>query len=216
MIDPLAAIAAAFAHPTALTFFSVFLGGVLTSIGPCIAPRYIAIAAFTGTDRRSGLLVTAYAVGLIGTYVAFGWIAGSLGAIWNVSSTVYAALSVGLLAAGVWTIARPPHRHEEREGLPRSVGAVLLLGMASAFIASPCCTPIVATVISYSAIAGQPAFGAALLLSFALGHVAPLALIPLIARPLRRFVARLATAQGPAIVSGVLMLALGLFYGALA
>ena len=216
MTDPLAAIGEAFAHPTVSVFFSVFLGGLVTSIGPCIAPRYVAIAALAGSTPRSTLLVATFTLGLIATYVSFGWIAGALGTLWTISSAMYAVLAIGLIAGGLWTIVTPPRDHAHASSPPRSLGAALLLGIASAFVASPCCTPIVASVVSYSAIAGKPLFGALLLFSFACGHVAPLAAIGCVGRPLRTMLSRLANAQAPAIASGVLMLALGLLYGAMA
>lgn len=216
MTDPLAAIGDAFAHPTIGVFFTVFLGGLITSIGPCIAPRYLAVAALTGSTSQSAALIATFTLGLIATYVSFGWIAGALGTLWTISSAVYAVLAIGLIAGGLWTIARRPHDHAHAATAPRSLGAALLLGIASAFVASPCCTPIVASVISYSAVAGKPTFGALLLFSFACGHVAPLAVVGLFGKPLRTILSRIASAQAPTLASGVLLLALGLLYGAMA
>lgn len=215
MIDPQTAVQDAFAHPTFGAFASVFCGGLITSIGPCIAPRYIAITALTGTERRTILPISVFAIGLLCAYVSLGWISGALGFLVKASAVIYAILAVGLVIGGLWTLVGLARNHAHSATPPQSLGAVLLLGMASAFVASPCCTPIVASVVSYSAIVGKPAFGATLLFVFALGHIAPLAAIAFLGGPLRATLDRLAHAQAPAIASGVLMLALGLLYGVL-
>lgn len=215
MIDPQTAVLDAFAHPTLGAFASVFCGGLITSIGPCIAPRYIAITALTGTERRTILPISVFATGLLSAYVSLGWISGALGFLVNASAVIYAILAVGLAIGGLWTLVGRARNHTHSSTPPQSLGAVLLLGMASAFVASPCCTPIVASVVSYSAIVGKPAFGAMLLFVFALGHIAPLAAVAFLGGPLRATLDRLAHAQAPAIASGVLMLALGLLYGVL-
>ena len=215
VIDPQTAVLDAFAHPTLGAFAGVFCGGLITSIGPCVAPRYIAITALTGTQRRAVLPIGVFATGLLAAYVALGWISGALGFLVNASAVIYAILAVGLVVGGLWTLVGLRRRHAHSSTPPQSLGAALLLGMASAFVASPCCTPIVASVVAYSAIAGKPAFGATLLFFFALGHIAPLAAIAFLGGPLRATLVRFAHAQAPAIASGVLMLALGLLYGVL-
>lgn len=214
MIDPGSALSAAFFHPSTTSFLLVFLAGMMTSIGPCIAPRYIAVAALSATGTQSRPLLVAFVTGLVATYVSFGWIAGALGALATFSSAIDAVLSAGLLAAGAWTLVRPGHLHGRASIAPRSWGAALLLGSASAFVASPCCTPIVASVISYSAISGNAVAGASLLLVFSLGHIAPLGALGVAGARARHAFARIASAQAPAIASGVLMIALGLLYGA--
>ncbi len=215
MIDPQSAVLDAFAHPTLGAFASVFFGGLITSIGPCVAPRYIAIAALSGKERGAVVPAAVFATGILAAYVSLGWVSGALGFLAGASTLIYAVLASGLIVAGLWTLLRRRHHHEHASTAPRSLGAVLLLGAASAFVASPCCTPIVASVVSYAAIVGKPAFGATLLFFFALGHITPLAAVAFAGGPLRAMMVRVANAQAPAIASGVLMLALGLFYGVL-
>jgi cytochrome c-type biogenesis protein len=215
VIDPQTAVLEAFAHPTLGAFASIFCAGLITSIGPCVAPRYIAITALTGTERRAVLPIGVFATGLLVAYVSLGWVSGALGFLVNASAVIYAVLATGLIVGGLWTLAGRRRHHAHSSTPPQSLGAVLLLGMASAFVASPCCTPIVASVVSYSAIVGKPTFGAMLLFFFALGHIAPLAAVAFLGGPLRATLVRLAHAQAPAIASGVLMLALGLLYGVL-
>ena len=49
-----------------------------------------------------------------------------------------------------------------------------IAGAVFALAASPCATPILATLLAYAASSGDPASGGALLLTYTSGYVAPL------------------------------------------
>jgi cytochrome c biogenesis protein CcdA len=229
MIDPLSIALESPASHSASAFGLLFIAGASTSVGPCIAPRYIAVAAIAGTARRPGVAIFTFAAGLIGAYVALGFAAGFLGGLWSWSGPIDLALSAGLIAGGTIALVRAkPHDHSDAhgghacaaprradDGAPRSLGAIFLLGALSAFVLSPCCTPIVAVIAGASTATGKPLEGALLLAAFACGHALPLAFAGRAGALLARLVPRAAT-QAPAIVGAVLMLALGAYYGLLA
>jgi cytochrome c biogenesis protein CcdA len=202
---------------------AAFAAGVLTSIGPCAAPRFIAVAAFAG-QRRGMLRIAAFVVGLAGAYLAVGFAAGLLGTLTALSGVLYAVLAVGLVSAGCVALVRAESdgseshacAHADTHEPPRSLGAALLLGAGSALVVSPCCTPAIGAIAATSAALGKPLTGAFLLLSFALGHALPLVGAGSIAPALRKLLPRAVPAQAPAIVSAVLTIALGLYYGVLA
>jgi cytochrome c-type biogenesis protein len=225
MIDPLDATLRAVTLQSPAALGLVFLAGVVTSIGPCIAPRYVAIAAIVGRDRRPIVPTLAFVLGLIGSYVALGFAGGLLGTVWSLSSTIYVVLAAGLIGSGCIALARAVPsdpiaqccaRPTPAGGAQRSLGAIFLLGAASAFVLSPCCMPIVAAIVATSTAIGKPLLGAALLLSYAAGHALPLLFAGGLGSVVRRFVPRAMSGQGPAIVSAVLMLALGIYYAVLA
>jgi cytochrome c-type biogenesis protein len=223
MIDPVTAAVLAVASPSPAAIGWVFLAGAVTSIGPCIAPRYIAITAIANAGRRPLIPTTAFVLGLMGAYAALGFFTGLLGSLWSLSSAIYGGLALGLIAGGCVTLMRAvepePNGHMCAGGaanMPRSVGAIFLLGAASAFVVSPCCTPIVAAVVATSTSIGKPLVGTLLLLAYAAGHALPLFFAGRIGAGIGRIIPRGITAQAPAIVGAVLMLALGLYYGALA
>ncbi|HEY0615159.1 MAG TPA: hypothetical protein VGC96_10980, partial [Candidatus Elarobacter sp.] len=68
----------------------VFAAGLVTSIGPCAAPRYVAVAALVNAARRPWHIAVPFALGLIGAYVVTGFGAGMLAALQLRSSIVYA------------------------------------------------------------------------------------------------------------------------------
>jgi cytochrome c-type biogenesis protein len=226
MIDPVGSTMLALTSRSPAAFGLVFLAGVVTSVGPCIAPRYIAIAAISNGDRRPILATIAFVLGLIGAFMALGFGAGLLGTLWSLSGPIDIALAVGLVGGGCVTLVRavPAHAanaacaHGSRviAGRQRSLGAIFLLGAASAFVISPCCTPIVAAVVATSTAIGKPLVGVGLLFCYAAGHALPLFFAGSISTVVRRIVPPQISAQAPAIVGAVLMLALGIYYGVLA
>jgi cytochrome c-type biogenesis protein len=221
--DPLATGLGAAATGSPAAFGWVFVAGVITSIGPCVAPRFIAVAALANGARRPWPALAAYISGIIAAYVALGFAAGAVGLLFAWSAHIDALLAVALGAGGLVTIARATparscadHRADRKTAAPAGIGAAFLLGIASTAVISPCCTPLVAAIASLASTTRHPLASAALLAVFALGHAAALiaaaATGSLALLPLRRFV----SGQAPAIVAGGLMLCLGAFYGVLA
>jgi cytochrome c biogenesis protein CcdA len=112
MIDPLAASLLAVTSRSPAAFGSVFTAGLLTSVGPCIAPRYVAIAAIAGHDRRPIVPTLAFVGGLIGAFLALGFAGGAFGALWPQSNTIDIVLAVALIAGGCHALVRAePHGH---------------------------------------------------------------------------------------------------------
>jgi cytochrome c-type biogenesis protein len=225
MIDPVATAAAAVAAHSPGALAAVFCAGAVTSIGPCIAPRYVAVAALTNGSRRAAHATLAFIAGLIGGYLTLGFGVGELGSLWSMSSTVYTLLALALGAGGIAGLIRAvPHEVHtcttcepaEVGVADRSLGAIFLLGAASVLVISPCCTPIVATIVATSTAIGQPLLGMLLLGAFACGHALPLLFAGSMSSGVRRIVGHARLGQAPAIVGAVLMLALGIYYGMLA
>ncbi|MEA2721266.1 MAG: Cytochrome biosis protein transrane region, partial [Candidatus Eremiobacteraeota bacterium] len=80
--------------------------GMVTSVGPCAAPRYVAVAACAHAARRPRTIVAAFACGLVCAYVALGLVAGALGTLWAASAAVYGLMAAALAVSGIVTLAR--------------------------------------------------------------------------------------------------------------
>jgi cytochrome c biogenesis protein CcdA len=218
MIDPIALAIDAVVRGDATRLPIVALAGIVTSLGPCVAPRYVAIAALLG-ERRRTLTIATFVTGMLAAYTALGFGVGILAQLAGHASALYLVLAVALVCAGAATLLRSPscnHGHDERRrSQPCRLSGVFSLGAASAFVVSPCCTPVVAAVLGMTAFDANPLSRAALLGAFALGHAAPLFVVgslgSLCARTFRMWNAT----QAPAVVSGTLTLALGAYYGLL-
>lgn len=217
MIDPAGEGVRAVAGGSAWAYPLLFLAGIVTSAGPCVAPRYVAVAALAGSARRPLAVALVFALGVGGAYVALGAAAGSLGALIAWSTALYALLAVTLIGAGIVTLVRATaHVHEHRTRASVSAGGTLLLGAASALVVSPCCTPLIAAIAGLTIVSGHPASGALLLATFALGHVAPVLVAAVAGVRATGFARGIGTSPVAAIVGGSLMIALGGFYGVLA
>ena len=217
MIDPAGEALRAVAGGSAWAYPLLFVTGALTSIGPCVAPRYVAVAALAANARRPFAMTSVFALGVVGAYVALGAAAGAIGSLLAWSASLYATLAIVLFGAGVTTLVRArPHTHAEdaHARVPVSAGGSLLLGAATALVVSPCCTPLIAAIAGLTIVSGRAAAGATLLAAFALGHALPLLLAATGAQA--PFVRRLGASAAPGIVGGTLLIALGGFYGALA
>ena len=214
---------------SALAYPLVFAAGAVTGLGPCAAPRYVALAALTHAARRPWSVVAAFTTGLVGAYVALGIGAGAIAALWSVSSAVYAALAAALAAGGVVMLLRGNHSGHEQERCATgggcrasagdrraSVGGAFLLGASGALVISPCCVPVLAGIAALTVATGRTVAGVALLAAFACGHVVPVLAAATIGARCSALLARVANAEAPAVVAGGLMLSLSAYYGALA
>jgi thiol:disulfide interchange protein DsbD len=218
MIDPTTAAMTAIMHGDAARFPLVACAGMLTSIGPCVAPRYVALASILSGPRRA-ITIALFIAGIITVYMALGFGAGLLSAVTQNAARIDVALALILVAGGLVTLLRrSEHRcHDGAASVtPHRLSSIFCLGAASALVISPCCTPIVAAVIAFPSLDPSPGARAALLGAFAFGHAVPLLALgstgALFAERLHRWTA----SPAPAVVSGTLMLALGAYYGLLA
>lgn len=218
MIDTFASAMRAVAAGDPVAYPLVALAGAATSIGPCVAPRYVAIAALAGTSTHPWRITTTFATGIVLAYVALGSAAGAIGALQAWSTAIDAALAAVLIAGGAIVLFRSPAHRCAAENAPRrtSIGGTLLLGASSACVVSPCCTPVVVAIAGTTTLGGNASAGAALMAAFAAGHVAPLLALAAAGSRIRAPFARLAATPVPNVIGGTLMLALGALYGALA
>lgn len=95
--------------------------------------------------------------------------------------------------------------------LPRNARAYLL-GASSALVASPCCTPVLASILGFIASSQDPALGLVLLLTYSIGYTTPL----MAAGTASGVLSRLMSANGlnwitPA--SGALLISYGTYNG---
>lgn len=214
MIDPIGTTIEAIARHDLAGLPMAFAAGAITSVGPCVAPRYVTLAAIVERNGRRTRAVASFIAGLLLGYAALGFGLGIFGAIARHATAVYALLAIGLLASGGAILVRKPHAADHHHH-PASPTGMFALGAGSALIVSPCCTPIVAAIAGLGALDGRPAVSAAFLVTFALGHALPLLLFGVTGSLVaERFAADRSGAT--TVISGALMLALGAYYGLLA
>lgn len=220
MFDPISQSLAAVGSRSPYAAPLVFVAGVASSVGPCVAPRFIAVASLStgksGSQTRA--LASAFITGLTLAYAAFGATAALLMRATQLSTYTYAAVALALAAGGFITLYRErgdcAHRHARQQNA--SLGGALLLGASFALVISPCCAPLLLGILAYTSSEGSPAYASALLASFALGHALPLAGAAFGANGVASVLARAGVRHGAGVISGALMLALAGYYAVLA
>lgn len=183
-IDP------AFLQPTSLVGYGlVFLGGLLTSIGPCNIAMIPLIIGYIGGSRqlpkRTAFGISlVFAVGLAITFMLLGIIASLVGGLLGGGTRLWyylvaaVCLVIGLQMLGILNIALPSWFARVREKIKvKGLAGAFLLGLVSGLVASQCATPVLAAIITYvMAQKTSMIYGAALLLIYALGRGVPIVL----------------------------------------
>ena len=201
----------------------VFLGGIVTSIGPCNAamiPLIIGYVGGLGISRGRSLALSAvFAIGLAVTFVLLGLVASGIGALFGWVGKLWyylvaaVCIVIGLQLMGLIQVPLPTLFARERERIQRRglVGA-LLLGLVSGLVSSQCATPVLVAILTYVMSRGAVVYGATLLFAYALGRGVPIVLAGTFAglarnlSALGRWTARLER------VSGAIVLAVGLYF----
>jgi len=183
-----------------LAYLLVFLGGVVTSIGPCNVAMIPLIVGYVGGSAnlsrgRSFALSLTFATGLAITFMLLGVIASLVGGLVGGTSRLWYYIVAGvciLIALHMWGAIRLPEiaglaRLRERITL-RGIPGALALGLVSGLVASQCATPVLAAILTY-VMAQQEAlaYGAALLFIYALGRGAPVVLAGTFTGALKQF-----------------------------
>lgn len=206
-----------------LAFLLVFLGGVVTSLGPCNVATIPLIMGYVGGSRdlprsRAFALSSAFAVGLALTFMLLGVAASLVGGIIGASRALYylvaaVCLLIGLNLLGVVHLQLPTWFGgvRERIGLKGIPGA-LALGLVSGLVASQCATPVLAAVLAYVMAEGALLFGAALLFVYALGRGVPVVLAGTFTGALKGLQALGRWTEVIEKVSGVVVIGVGLYF----
>ncbi|KAJ9522884.1 hypothetical protein QJQ45_023674 [Haematococcus lacustris] len=154
-----------------------------------------------------GLATTLAGLGLLSSSVglAYGQIGEGLPLLVSLL-----AIAMGLNLLQVLPLRLPSLDLDVREltaGVPPALQAYLA-GLAFALAASPCATPVLATLLAWVANTGDPVQGAALLLAYTSGYVAPLLLAATVTGSmkqllsLRQYSAWVTPASGSLLVAG--------------
>ncbi len=162
-------------------YLYVFLGGVALSFTPCVYPLlpvtagYIGITA--GGSKLKGLTLSfIYVSGLAIVYSGLGLAAALTGKMfgrisahpWTLAGVGIVFILFGLSMFNVFTAYFPAIIKLARFK-KKGVFSVLILGMISGLVASPCVAPALGAILAYLAASRNVLYGMTLLLVFAYG-----------------------------------------------
>jgi thiol:disulfide interchange protein DsbD len=173
-----------FAHGWLWAYASVFLGGFLTSLTPCVYPLIpITVSLFGGRGedvprRRAIALASLYVAGIgvmyaalgvgsalagraFGTFMANPWVMWPIAILFSLmSSSMFGAFELSLpsgLQAKLTSIGG------------RGFFGAFAMGLVGGIIAAPCTGPVLASILAYVATTRSIALGGSLLVTYALG-----------------------------------------------
>ncbi len=195
MIDPTVTTQLLSGNPL-VALPALFLGGVLTSLTPCVYPMIPITAAIVGGQSADGkpqpkwrpvALTLTYVAGLAMVYSALGVFAGVTGTIFGSVSTnpwLYFAMANVLLLAALSMLdvipVRLPSFVMERAanlGTAGRFSGAFGMGAMSGLVAAPCSAPVMAAVLTWVTATKSAMLGFVYLLTFSLGMCALLVVV---------------------------------------
>jgi cytochrome c-type biogenesis protein len=210
-------------HLSIVSLGIIFIAGLVTSLTPCMLSMLPITIGYIGGYESQGKLQAAiqstwFALGLATTLAILGIIATSIG-------KVYGQIGIGLpiivsliaIAMGLNLLEILPLRFPSLgatdwigEDLPRSVRSYLL-GLTFGLVASPCSTPVLATLLAWVANTQDLLVGGGLLIAYAMGYVAPLILAGTFTASIKKILELRRWSGWINPVSGALLLGFGIF-----
>jgi cytochrome c-type biogenesis protein len=166
-----------------VAFGIVFIGGMLTSLTPCVYPMIpitvsIVVGQKKGSRFQSLLLSSMYVLGIAVTYSALGIIAVATGSLFgSLSSNIWVLFAVanvcilfGLSMFDVFVI-NIPFLGSLQGKRPQGGGllGVLVLGILFGLVASPCTAPVLGVILAFVSQSHSYVYGASLLFTYAIG-----------------------------------------------
>ena len=183
---------------TPFSALTLYAAGLLTSLTPCcLSMLPLTVAYFAadsgGSGKRGGTVLPALAftAGLACALAALGVAAASLGKVFGDTGGDFLRVTVSLLAVvfglnllqlvplqlGLGSLLVDP---SGMGGKVPPAARAFVFGASSALVASPCASPVLATILAFVATLGDPLLGGALLVSYTLGYTTPIAAASLV------------------------------------
>ncbi|MEM9766930.1 MAG: cytochrome c biogenesis protein CcdA, partial [Cyanobacteria bacterium P01_D01_bin.71] len=201
----------------------VWLAGLLTSLTPCTLSMLPIMVGYMGGYEaknrwQSVAQASWFALGLATTLAALGLIAGAVGRVYGqvgiglpiIVSVLAILMGLNLLEALPLPMPSLGNVDLTNKGLPLAVKSYLL-GLTFGLVASPCSTPVLATLLAWISTTGDPALGAVLLLAYTVGYVFPLVVAGTFTATIKKLLEIRRWSGWITPASGILLVGFGVF-----
>ena len=210
-------------HLSLISIGIIFLAGLVTSLTPCMLSMLPITVGYIGGYESEGRWQAAaqsswFALGLATTLAILGLVATTIGKVYGqigvglpiVVSLV--AIAMGLNLLEILPLKFPSLGATDWIGkdLPRGVRSYLL-GLTFGLIASPCSTPVLATLLAWVASTQNLVLGSGLLVAYAIGYVTPLVIAGTFTASIKKILELRRWSSWINPVSGALLLGFGIF-----
>jgi len=209
---------------SALAYLLVFLGGVLTSIGPCNLSMVPVIIGYVGgqqnlTKAKGFWLSTFFTLGSSVTFMLLGVVAATVGGLFGTESKllhwfvalVCFAIGLSLLGALKVNFDFMARLQPKRVAVTGLIGA-FLLGLVVGLAGSQCGTPVLVAILGIVMAKGKLAYGASLLFAYGLGRGVPVILAGTFTGVIKALPAMERWTGWMNRAAGVVLIAVGLYF----
>jgi cytochrome c-type biogenesis protein len=216
-------VATQLTHLSLLSIGAIFLAGLLTSLTPCMLSMLpITIGYIGGYEAKTRLQAatqsTWFALGLATTLAVLGILAAVVGRVYGqvgvglpiVVSAIAILMGLNLLEALPLQLPAWGSLEWISKELPEGVRSYLI-GLTFGVVASPCSTPVLATLLAWISTTQDPVLGSVLLLAYTAGYVAPLILAGTFTASIKKLLELRRWSSWITPVSGALLVGFGVF-----
>jgi cytochrome c-type biogenesis protein len=209
---------------SALAYLLVFLGGVLTSIGPCNLSMVPVIIGYVGgqqslTRARAFWLSSFFTLGSSATFMLLGVVAATVGGLFGTESKILHwfvalvcfAIGLNLLGALRVNLDFMARLQPKRVAMTGLIGA-LVLGLVVGLAGSQCATPVLVAILGIVMAKGKLAYGASLLFAYGLGRGVPVVLAGTFTGMLKALPAMERWSRWMERAAGVVLIAVGVYF----
>jgi cytochrome c-type biogenesis protein len=210
-------------HWSVVSIFLVFGAGLLTSLTPCtLSMLPITIGYIGGTAEQTRWQATLqslwFCLGLATTLAGLGIVAAGFGQIYGqigiglpiIVSAI--AILMGLNLLEIMPLSFPSLGATDwiTNDLPTGIRAYLV-GLTFGLVASPCSTPVLATLLAWVSTTHDLVLGGGLLLAYTLGYVMPVLIAGIFTASLKKLLALRQWSGWINPLSGALLIGFGIF-----
>ncbi|MGF1497811.1 MAG: cytochrome c biogenesis protein CcdA [Elainellaceae cyanobacterium] len=181
-----AVVAGQLSHLSIFSIGIIFLAGLATSLTPCMLSMLPITIGYIGGYEAKGrvqaaLQSTWFALGLATTLAGLGILAAIAGRVYGqVGIGLPIVVSIIAILMGLNLLELLPLRLPSlgatdwiTQDMPDSLRSYLL-GLTFGLVASPCSTPVLASLLAWVSTTQDPVLGSVLLIAYTAGYVAPL------------------------------------------
>ena len=209
-------------HLSIVSIGIIFTAGLLTSLTPCMLSMLPITIGYIGgyeakTRLQAAIQSTWFALGLATTLAGMGIIAGLVGKVYGqIGIGLPIIVSIIAIIMGLNLLEALPIQFPSlndtwiSEDLPPGVRSYSI-GLTFGLVASPCSTPVLASLLGWVANSQDLVLGAVLLLAYTAGYVAPLILAGTFTASIKKLLELRRWSGWINPVSGALLVGFGVF-----